>query len=164
MKHVRHAAAVAVLVTGGALALAVPATASTTVSAAAPAAAHPAAKAAPAPTEAPVAKYNGACGAGHKVIDSANMELLGTTFLTYNKTTGENCVVTVRTKPGAAVSMFARLSSATGGTTTDRGRFTTYAGPVFLEARGECVTWEGGISTYSTKGTGHCGAFAARRG
>jgi hypothetical protein len=53
-----------------------------------------------APSEAPVAKYNGACGAGHKVIDSANMENLGTTFLTYNSTTGENCVVTVRTRPG----------------------------------------------------------------
>ncbi|GAA2314043.1 spore-associated protein A [Streptomyces kunmingensis] len=159
MKLVRHAAAVAVVVTGGALALAAPASAS------APTAAPTAARTAPAAAtaEVPVATYNGACGSGHKVIDSANMENLGTTFLTYNKTTGENCVVTVRTKPGAAVDMFARLSSETGGTTTDRGRFTTYAGPVYLEARGECVTWEGGITTYSTKGTGHCGSFAAGR-
>ncbi|KIF66925.1 hypothetical protein HY68_34400 [Streptomyces sp. AcH 505] len=151
MKLIRHAAGVAtvaVVVTGGALALAAPASAS------APAAASTAATSS---SETPVAKYNGACGAGHKVIDSANMENLGTTFLTYNATTGENCVVTVRTKPGAAVDMFARLSSKTGGTATDRGRFTTYAGPVYIQARGECVTWEGGITTYSTKGTGHCG-------
>ncbi|MEV2193272.1 spore-associated protein A [Streptomyces phaeochromogenes] len=153
MKLVRHAAAVAVIVTGGALALAAPASAS--ASASAPTAARSAVAAAP--SEAPVAKYNGACGAGHKVIDSANMENLGTTFLTYNKTTGENCVVTVRTKPGAPVKMFARLSSKTGGTATDSGQFTTYAGPVYIEAPGECVTWEGGITTYSTKGTGHCG-------
>jgi hypothetical protein len=53
--------------------------------------------------------------------------------------------------------MFARLSSKTGGTATDKGQFTTYAGPVYIEAPGECVTWEGGITTYSTKGTGHCG-------
>lgn len=145
MKLIRHATAVATVaavVTGGALAFAAPATAAT---------------AATSSSEAPVATYNGACGTGHKVIDSANMENLGTTFLTYNATTGENCVVTVRTKPGAAVDMFARLSSRTGGTATDRGRFTTYAGPVYLQARGECVTWEGGITTYSTKGTGHCG-------
>lgn len=159
MKLVRHTAAAAVVLTGGALALASPASAATPVLTPAAVQAAPAAKAASAASvsEAPVARYNGACGTGHKVIDSANMENLGTTFLTYNAATGENCLVTVRTKPGAAVDMFARLSSKKGGTATDRGRFTTYAGPVYIEAPGECVTWEGGITTYSTKGTGHCG-------
>lgn len=140
MKLARRTAiitAIATVVGGSTLALAGPASAAESVG--------------------PVAKYNGACGAGHKVIDSADMENLGTTFLTYNKTTGENCVVTVRASAGAPVYMFASLSSAREGKATDSGRFTTYAGPVYLHAPGQCVTWEGGISTYSTKGTGHCG-------
>jgi hypothetical protein len=140
MKFARRVSAVttiAAVLGGGALAFSSPASA--------------------AESAAPVAKYNGACGAGHRVIDFADIQKLGTTFLTYNNTTGENCVVTVRANPGAAVYMFASLSSEEGGKTTDSGRFTTYAGPVFLQARGECVTWEGGITTYSTSDTGHCG-------
>ncbi|TLS43009.1 spore-associated protein A [Streptomyces montanus] len=139
MKFARHAAAVAVVVGGGVL----------TVAAAVPASA--------AESAVPVAKYNGACGTGHKVIDSADIQNLGTTFLTYNKATGENCVVTVRAHPGAPVYMFASLSSEKEGKATEGGQFTTYAGPVYLKAPGECVTWEGGITTYSTLGTGHCG-------
>ncbi|MEK8145736.1 hypothetical protein NKH18_44065 [Streptomyces sp. M10(2022)] len=119
MKLARRAStvtAIAAVVVGSALAFSAPASA--------------------AESAVPVAKYNGACGAGHQVIDSADIQKLGTTFLTYNNTTGENCVVTVRAKPGAAVHMFASLSSETGGKTTDSGQFTTYAGPVFLQARG----------------------------
>ena len=104
MKLARRTAAVttiAIIVSGSALALAGPASAAESVG--------------------PVAKYNGACGAGHKVIDSADMENLGTTFLTYNKTTGENCVVTVRASAGTAVYMFASLSSK------ERGRRPTAA-------------------------------------
>lgn len=140
MKLARRTAAattIVIAVSGSALALAGPASAAESVG--------------------PVAKYNGACGAGHTVIDSADMENLGTTFLTYNKTTGENCVVTVRANAGAPVYMFASLSSQREGKATDSGQFTTYAGPVYLQARGQCVTWEGGITTYSTRGTGHCG-------
>ncbi|MFI0773352.1 spore-associated protein A [Streptomyces sp. NPDC021212] len=140
MKLARRTAAVTavtVVVSGSALALAGPASAAESVG--------------------PVATYNGACGTGYKVIDSADMENLGTTFLTYNKTTGENCVVTVRARAGAPVYMFASLSSPREGKATDNGRFTTYAGPVYLQARGQCVTWEGGITTYSTSATGHCG-------
>lgn len=41
------------------------------------------------------ATYNGACGSGYSVLDSDNVGQLGTVFLTYNDSTGQNCVVTV---------------------------------------------------------------------
>ncbi|WP_225877477.1 hypothetical protein [Streptomyces resistomycificus] len=47
-----------------------------------------------------VAKYNGVCGTGYAVVDSAPVGTAGTVFLTYNPSTGRDCVVTVRARAG----------------------------------------------------------------
>ncbi|MCI4041885.1 spore-associated protein A [Streptomyces sp. TRM75563] len=111
------------------------------------------------------AKYNGACGGGYSVVNSAQIGAQGTVFLTYNSATGKNCVVTVRARPGKAVHMTASLGFASPTTTvTDTGYYTTYAGPVHLDARGLCVTWRGEIAgEVAGKNGTNCGSLAAGR-
>ncbi|MCX4508407.1 spore-associated protein A [Streptomyces anulatus] len=118
-----------------------------------------------APKAAAAAKYNGACGGGYSVVNSAQIGTKGTVFLTYNSATGKNCVVTVRTTPGKAVHMTASLGFASPTTTvSDTGYYTMYAGPVYLDARGLCVTWRGEISgEVAGKNGTNCGSLAANR-
>ncbi|MFJ4709770.1 spore-associated protein A [Streptomyces anulatus] len=129
------------------------------------AAAEPTTQRAAAAPKAAAAKYNGACGGGYSVVNSAQIGTKGTVFLTYNSATGKNCVVTVRTTPGKAVHMTASLGFASPTTTvSDTGYYTTYAGPVYLDARGLCVTWRGEISgEVAGKNGTNCGSLAANR-
>lgn len=128
-------------------------------------AAEPTAQRAAAAPKAAAAKYNGACGGGYSVVNSAQIGTKGTVFLTYSSATGKNCVVTVRTAPGKAVHMTASLGFASPTTTvSDTGYYTTYAGPVYLDARGLCVTWRGEISgEVAGKNGTNCGSLAANR-
>ncbi|MFJ8577216.1 spore-associated protein A [Micromonospora sp. NPDC093277] len=111
-------------------------------------------------TPAQAALYGGQCGSGYNLVGVADFpDLRGTTYLTYNASTGKNCVVTIREKPGAAAPMEAWLRKS--GTTTwvkDVGNYTTYAGPVYVSAAGSCVDWKGtiGTATVSRNGT-NCG-------
>jgi len=153
------AAVLAAASVGGAAAFAVPASAATPVArtvSAAPASA--AAKAAPAAV-APAVAYNGVCGTGYSVIDSTPIGSVGTVYVTWNNATGKNCVVTVRNTPGAAVLMNAMLwaSADPAGGVSDEGKYTTYAGPVYLNARGQCITWSGRIGNVFAGNSGHCG-------
>ncbi|MCC8479437.1 spore-associated protein A [Streptomyces globisporus] len=126
-------------------------------------AAEPAVQQAAAAPKAAAAQYNGVCGSGYAVVNSAQIGTKGTVFLTYNSATGKNCVVTIRNKPGKAVHMTASLGFASPTTwVTDTGNFTTYAGPVHLDARGLCVTWRGEISgEVAGKNGTNCGSLAA---
>jgi hypothetical protein len=122
--------------------------------------AAPAAKAAPRGTVAP---YNGVCGAGYGVVNSAEIGAVGTVYLTYNSSTGNNCVVTIRNAAGPATPMVAELTNAsTGKTVADSGNYTTYAGPVYLHAPGTCVNWSGSIGIYYNGKNGTNCAAAAR--
>ncbi|WP_328535381.1 spore-associated protein A [Streptomyces sp. NBC_00344] len=123
----------------------------------------PATKAASA---AAAAAYNGACGTGYRVVNSAQIgtpKSLGTVYLTYSAATGKNCVVTVRNAAGSAVHMTAELTiTATGERSRDSGNYTTYAGPVYLHAAGYCVNWYGEISGISAGKVGTNCSSAAR--
>ncbi|WP_338703329.1 spore-associated protein A [Streptomyces sp. Q6] len=93
------------------------------------------------------AAYNGSCGAGYAVVNSADIGKIGTVYLTYSASTGENCVVTVRAVKGTAVHMVASLGLGTNtADVIDDGYYTSYAGPVFLDGRGMCVSWRGEIN------------------
>ncbi|PDP89449.1 spore-associated protein A [Glycomyces fuscus] len=95
------------------------------------------------------ASYNGACGSGYGVVNKVEFpDNRGTTFLTYSSSTGQNCVVTVRTNPGGAAPMDAFIRvTGTSSWKRDSGNYTTYAGPVYLHAAGQCVDWGGTIGT-----------------
>ncbi|MEU6394744.1 spore-associated protein A [Streptomyces sp. NPDC046939] len=148
MKSSRHLASAAVLAAvtlGGAVALA------------APAGAAPRTATAVASAE---AAYNGVCGSGYTVIDSTPVEDKGTVYVTYNRSTGKNCAVTIRNTSGAPVRMAVTLAIDAGRgapSVMDNGLYTSYAGPVYLSARGQCILWLGSIDGALGNGHGHCG-------
>ncbi|MEV6563856.1 spore-associated protein A [Streptomyces kronopolitis] len=110
------------------------------------------------------AAYNGACGSGYSVVNSVPVSGKGTVFLTYNAKTGKNCVVTVRNATGKAVPMYAYLTASDGSSpyVYDSGKYTSYAGPVYLPGKGICVDWGGSIESVSVNVSGsNCGRFAA---
>ncbi|GAB3732071.1 spore-associated protein A [Nocardiopsis nanhaiensis] len=91
------------------------------------------------------APYNGVCGDGYNVVNSADIGG-GTIYLTYNNSNGRNCVMVVRADPGDAMNMDAVLKrSDETSWQTDPGDWTMYAGPIYLEAAGQCVDWGGVI-------------------
>lgn len=97
----------------------------------------------------PKAAYNGACGSGYSVVNSAAIGDAGTVFLTYNATSGKNCVVTVQNHPGTAKHMVASVKMLMEGErlkpAEDSGNYTHYAGPVYVHAKEYCVAWRGAI-------------------
>ena len=135
----------ALLLKIGLIGVAVVATATGTIATAGPAAA---------------ATYGGQCGSGYGVVNRFDLPTnRGTVFLTYNSGNGNNCVVTVRTNPGAATLMEAALKRSSSSTwNVDSGNYTTYAGPVYVSAPGQCVDWGGTIGTASDARFGtNCG-------
>ncbi|MFJ5026159.1 spore-associated protein A [Streptomyces goshikiensis] len=113
------------------------------------------------------AAYNGACGSGYNVKDwedvySRNGSLSATIYLTYSSATGKNCVVTI--KNGAttySVGAFIERDGAPDSWVSDYGNYMKYAGPVYVYARGSCVSW-GGAYEQSEVHRWHtnCGAVA----
>lgn len=93
----------------------------------------------------PALAYNGACGAGYVQRDSMVLTGWGAVYLTYNSSNGYNCAVTVRSNPGGVQSMgvAVRISGNPSSVVVDSGEYTTYAGPVYLHAAGQCIDWWG---------------------
>lgn len=113
---------------------------------------------------APAAAYNGACGSGYGVVNSAAIGDLGTVYLTYSAKTGKNCVVTVRNTKGTAVYMRASVRVLITKDTqpvVDEGQYTKYAGPVYVTGKGHCIEWSGDIEDYGYyNGGSNCGSLA----
>ncbi|HEX4812432.1 MAG TPA: hypothetical protein VFV66_06730 [Nonomuraea sp.] len=77
----------------------------------------------------------------------------------YNRTTGENCVVTMKTADiGKPTRVGATLEVLGGASRTMSGTFGYYAGPVKLYAKGQCVRVSGTVgSSGTTTDWSHCG-------
>ncbi|MEU5326441.1 spore-associated protein A [Streptomyces parvus] len=112
-----------------------------------------------APAANAAAAYNGACGSGYAVVNSMAIGTKGMTYLTYNSSTGKNCAVTIRNTPGAATRMIVLINvTGTDRTVVDDATYTTYAGPVYINASGSCVTWVGNLLGASNSKIGtNCG-------
>ncbi|MFE6056066.1 spore-associated protein [Kitasatospora sp. NPDC056446] len=91
------------------------------------------------------AAASGLCGNGYEPIDSAPIGNLGTAYLTWSAESGRNCLVVVRSHPGAALSMNAWIGRDDGIQDIDSGYYTSYAGPVSVNGRGTCIDWGGVI-------------------
>ncbi|SDF73226.1 hypothetical protein SAMN05216553_1039 [Lentzea fradiae] len=107
-----------------------------------------------------------ACGGGsYHQIDSHKLGNVATVYLLYNGTT--NCVVTWRTNPGNPIRLLAAIakqksSGSIGPYINDDDKYTTYAGPVKVDAPGTCIDWGGGVTlngvwTVWYDGPSHCG-------
>ncbi|MEV4168422.1 protein kinase [Nonomuraea sp. NPDC049709] len=99
------------------------------------------------------------CGGGF-VVQRSSSFTGGTTYQLWNNSTGQNCVVTL--KSGADVGRSTRVSATLevqgGGSKTDAGNFEYYAGPVILAAKGKCVRYSGSTGSGSTSaGWANCG-------
>ncbi|MEU4230471.1 protein kinase [Nonomuraea sp. NPDC026600] len=116
------------------------------------------------PTKKPTAStpkpnpYNAAavCGAGYKVIDSHALGSYATIYLLYGN--GRNCVVTMsKLVYTGKMPMNATLQVQKGGSASNPGNFTAYAGPVRVAAVKKCVIWGGSWGNASWKsGWSHC--------
>lgn len=106
--------------------------------------------------------YNGACGSGYSVVNWGNMQYgLGTVYLTYNGSTGKNCVVAIQTEQKYETKMTAKVRR-TGSSSwiTDTGYYRYYAGPVYVSAAGSCVDWYGSTldgGAYFSASATNCG-------
>ncbi|WP_371496983.1 spore-associated protein A [Kitasatospora sp. NBC_00374] len=94
------------------------------------------------------APYNGACGSGYGVVNSAPVGE-GTIYLTYNSSNGYNCAVTVRRNDGTKPWMSVKISQGEdpGWASVDEGYFGGYAGPVYVYGKGHCIDWFGAIGS-----------------
>ncbi|WP_233509956.1 protein kinase domain-containing protein [Actinomadura craniellae] len=98
------------------------------------------------------------CGGGYYVQRSSAFSG-GRTYQLYNTSTKNNCVVTLKTVDvGRPTRVWAKLEAQGGGTRSDSGSFSYYAGPVYVEAPGKCVRYSGGVGSASTSvGWANCG-------
>ncbi|WP_330461567.1 spore-associated protein [Streptomyces sp. NBC_00820] len=105
------------------------------------------------------------CGSSYKTVNSAPIGSLGTVYLTYNSSNGKNCVVTIRTNPGAAQEMSAWIYVPdTDAGDQDYGLYTSYAGPAYVYGKAHCVDWGGHISNVYVQVTGsNCAALKEQR-
>jgi hypothetical protein len=68
--------------------------------------------------------------------------------------------VTIRNTPGAKIHMAVELNidiDEEHNPVVDSGQYTSYAGPVYMSARGYCAVWQGVIGTATGGDSGHCG-------
>lgn len=110
----------------------------------------------------------GPAGAAAPVCQGTKIDTLefatGYSYLFYSSATGRNCAYTVpKTGSGTAQFMAVGLFRASDNAGAwDSGDFKYYAGPVYLDARGTCVLFNGQVrSTAGNSGWGHCGALTA---
>lgn len=97
------------------------------------------------------ATYNLECGAGYAQVNQIPIPGRGTVFLTYNAATGKNCVVTKRNGPTGSplwVGSWIQRDKDVKSKQEQYGLFTSYSGPVRLDAKGKCVDWGGEIDGY----------------
>ncbi|WP_063804260.1 hypothetical protein [Streptomyces roseifaciens] len=97
------------------------------------------------------AAYNQECGTGYAQVNQIPIPGRGTVFLSYNKATGKNCVVTKRNSSTGSrlwVGSWIQRNQELKSKQEQYGFFTSYSGPVYLDAKGKCVDWGGEIDGY----------------
>ncbi|ROO90398.1 hypothetical protein EDD29_8123 [Actinocorallia herbida] len=95
------------------------------------------------------------CGSGYGVVASAPVQnqygdTWGRVYLTYNSSTGKNCVTTVKSAfVGTASFTSAQLMIQNGNSYYDQGYYVQYAGPLYGSAAGKCVMYWGSVTNPS---------------
>ncbi|MCC9708351.1 spore-associated protein [Streptomyces sp. MNU76] len=114
---------------------------------------------------APNVTPQGVCGKAYKTVNSAPVGSLGTVYLTYNSSNGENCVATIRKNPGTLKPMSTWIYvPATDEYAGDAGDYSSYAGPAYVYGKGFCVSWGGSIdNVYVSVENSNCGSLKETR-
>ncbi|MBV2364420.1 spore-associated protein [Streptomonospora sp. NEAU-YY374] len=83
----------------------------------------------------------------------------GTVYLYYDSATGINCAVTMGSVSGATYMDVGLRRTQEGAGEWDSGTFSSYAGPVYVSAKGICVDFTGAVGDRSVTVIGkNCGA------
>ncbi|MFI2077238.1 MULTISPECIES: spore-associated protein A [Streptomyces] len=110
------------------------------------------------------AAYNRECGSGYTQVNQIPIPGRGTVFLAYNAATGKNCVVTKRNSSSGSplwVGSWLQRNKELKSKQEQYGFFTSYSGPVHLNAKGTCVDWGGEIDGYAVaRYKTNCGTLA----
>ena len=114
---------------------------------------------------APNVTPQGVCGKAYKTVNSAPVGSLGTVYLTYNSSNGENCVATIRKNPGTLKPMSTWVYvPATDEYVGDSDSYSSYAGPAYVYGKGFCVSWGGSIdNVYVSVENSNCGSLKEHR-
>ncbi|ULR48102.1 spore-associated protein [Streptomyces deccanensis] len=114
---------------------------------------------------APNVTPQGVCGKAYKTVNSAPVGSLGTVYLTYNASNGENCVATIRKNPGTLKPMSTWVYiPATDEYAGDADDYSSYAGPAYVYGRNFCVNWGGSIdNVYVSVENSNCGSLKEQR-
>jgi len=110
-----------------------------------------------------------ACGSGYSIVSDGTRSLRtdtgktwGYVYLTYNRSSGVNCVVTHKTAyHGTPTETYAEIAVGTISSAryyNDLGRYSHYA-VVKASARGRCVAYEGYIGNSSDTNWAHGGRY-----
>ncbi|MFF4161197.1 spore-associated protein A [Streptomyces sp. NPDC001678] len=97
------------------------------------------------------AAYNHECGSGYAQVNEIPIPGRGAVYLAYNASTGKNCVVTKRNSTTGSplwVGSWIQRNTELKSKQEQYGFFTSYSGPVHLDAKGKCVDWGGEIDGY----------------
>jgi hypothetical protein len=92
------------------------------------------------------------CGSGYKQVASHGIEGQVYFYLEYNSSNGKNCAVALKQRDigGKDQTDIYMLTQKTLQQAEDDKPYTSYAGPIYLTAPGECVEY-GGFVVYGSK-------------
>lgn len=102
------------------------------------------------------------CGSGYGVVDYFKDDGRAYIYLLYNSSSGKNCVVSMKQKQLGSKTHVSAVLQTHETVKVDSGNYSYYAGPVYLSARGECVSFggevtvNGELNVYSSP-FGYCG-------
>jgi hypothetical protein len=88
------------------------------------------------------------CGSGYGVVASHAIEGQLYIYLLYNNSTGKNCAVALKQRNLGvkdSTDVFILPQNESQRPAEQSGNFTSYAGPIYLTAPGECVEYGGSI-------------------
>ncbi|MCC5580357.1 spore-associated protein A [Microtetraspora sp. AC03309] len=112
------------------------------------------------------ASATGPCGSGYTRVGVYNIgsPKAGSIEVFYNSSNGYNCALTYPLNPGERRWMLISIgiSIVGAGSDQDNGYYTTYAGPVYTYAKGQCIDLVGGVDNgyghvYRNLKNVHCG-------
>ncbi|MGI5160512.1 hypothetical protein [Microbispora sp. CA-102843] len=99
----------------------------------------------------------GVCGSGFGQVASSKVktssgQVFGKVYLLYNRSTGQNCVVTIKsayvgTPTRTSAQLMVRLPNGRAAEKIDHlKKYKYYAGPVKMNAKGKCVKYYGTVA------------------
>ncbi len=86
------------------------------------------------------------CGSGYSVVDYFKDDGRAYIYLLYNSGNGKNCVVSLKQKQLGSKTHVSAVLQTKATVKVDSGNYGYYAGPVYLYARNECVSFGGEVT------------------